>query len=167
MVKMEVDDPRRMGNHLFAVIQEKFVELPAFLIDDTARTLALVMMFTWFDLPDSANVVDTVLEMAKASNKHQVLALQMMRAIVEEFSHELPPKYISRQRRVVVTFRDKQLKDIFEHSITAMRTAISGLTGTDGQQERLMILSQALLVQRDCLAFDFIGLAPDESSDEA
>ncbi|KAJ2375652.1 hypothetical protein IW150_002428 [Coemansia sp. RSA 2607] len=164
---MSAEQKTELRNHLFAVIQEKFVELPAFLIDDTARTLALVMMFTWFDLPDSANVVDTVLEMAKASNKHQVLALQMMRAIVEEFSHELPPKYISRQRRVVVTFRDKQLKDIFEHSITAMRTAISGLTGTDGQQERLMILSQALLVQRDCLAFDFIGLAPDESSDEA
>ncbi|KAJ1944041.1 hypothetical protein GGF37_002377, partial [Kickxella alabastrina] len=156
-----------VGNSLFGVIQEKFIEMPGFLIDDTTRTLALVVMFTWFDLPDSPEVIDTVLEMAKASDKHQILALQMMRAFVEEFNRELPPKYISKQRRVVVTFRDKQLKSMFEHSLQAMRSAIGGLSSPDNAGTKSMILSQALLVQRDCLAFDFIGLAPDDSSDDA
>ncbi|KAJ1881003.1 hypothetical protein LPJ66_011402, partial [Kickxella alabastrina] len=105
--------------------------------------------------------------MAKASDKHQILALQMMRAFVEEFNRELPPKYISKQRRVVVTFRDKQLKSMFEHSLQAMRSAIGGLSTPDNAGTKSMILSQALLVQRDCLAFDFIGLAPDDSSDDA
>ncbi|KAJ1642973.1 hypothetical protein LPJ64_005217 [Coemansia asiatica] len=156
-----------LGNALLGTIQEKFLELPPFLIDDTARALALVMMFTWFDLPESADVVDTVLEMAAASDKHQILALQMLRAFVEEFNKELPHRFISRQRRVVVTFRDKQLKSIFEHSLSAMRSAISRLSDPDRGREQAMVLSQALLVQRDCLAFDFIGLAPDESSDDA
>ncbi|KAJ1886086.1 hypothetical protein LPJ66_009803, partial [Kickxella alabastrina] len=156
-----------LRNSLFGVIQEKFIEMPGFLIDDTTRTLALVVMFTWFDLPDSPEVIDTVLEMAKASDKHQILALQMMRAFVEEFNRELPPKYISKQRRVVVTFRDKQLKSMFEHSLQAMRSAIGGLSSPDNAGTKSMVLSQALLVQRDCLAFDFIGLAPDDSSDDA
>ncbi|KAJ2466390.1 hypothetical protein GGI03_002133, partial [Coemansia sp. RSA 2337] len=148
-------------NSLFAAIQDKFSELPGFLIDDLTRTLALVVMFTWFDLADSKAVIDRILEMGATSDKHEVLALQMMRSFVEEFNKELPPKYISKQRRVVVTFRDKQLKSIFEHALRAMRSAIG-----DGGDKRVM-LSQALLVQRDCLGFDFIGLAPDEASDEA
>ncbi|KAJ1824184.1 hypothetical protein GGH91_000523 [Coemansia sp. RSA 2671] len=146
---------------LFAAIQDKFAELPGFLIDDITRTLALVVMFTWFDLPESKGVIDRILEMGSTSDSHEILALQMMRSFVEEFNKELPPKYISKQRRVVVTFRDKQLKSIFEHGLRAMRTAIGG-----GLDKRAM-LSQALLVQRDCLGFDFIGLAPDEASDEA
>ncbi|KAJ1880803.1 hypothetical protein LPJ66_011431, partial [Kickxella alabastrina] len=35
-----------LRNSLFGVIQEKFIEMPGFLIDDTTRTLALVVMFT-------------------------------------------------------------------------------------------------------------------------
>ncbi|KAJ2236612.1 hypothetical protein GGI13_008485, partial [Coemansia sp. RSA 455] len=157
-----MDDEHKTDlRNLFAAIQDKFSELPGFLIDDLTRTLALVVMFTWFDLADSKAVVDRILEMGATSDKHEILALQMMRSFVEEFNKELPPKYISKQRRVVVTFRDKQLKSIFEHALRAMRSAIG-----DGGDKRVM-LSQALLVQRDCLGFDFIGLAPDEASDEA
>ncbi|KAJ2813302.1 hypothetical protein H4S07_000787 [Coemansia furcata] len=156
------DDQKTELRNLFTAIQDKFVELPGFLIDDLTRTLALVVMFTWFDLPDSKGVVDSILEMGSTSDKHEILALQMMRSFVEEFNKELPPKYISKQRRVVVTFRDKQLKSIFEHALRAMRSAIGG-----GGSDKRVMLSQALLVQRDCLGFDFIGLAPDEASDEA
>ncbi|KAJ2488598.1 hypothetical protein IWW37_004664 [Coemansia sp. RSA 2050] len=145
-------------------IRDKFTKLPGFLIDDLTRTLALVVMFTWFDLPDSKGVIDSILEMGSTSDEHEVLALQMMRSFVEEFNKELPPKYISKQRRVVVTFRDKQLKSIFEHALRAMRSAIGD--GGGGRDKRV-VLSQALLVQRDCLGFDFIWLAPDEASDEA
>ncbi|KAJ2225022.1 hypothetical protein IWW45_007967 [Coemansia sp. RSA 485] len=164
---MSNDQKTDLRNALVGTIQEKFLELPAFLVDDTARALALVMMFTWFDLPESAEVVDKVLDMAKVSDKHQILALQMLRAFVEEFNKELPHRYISRQRRVVVMFRDKQLKNIFEHSLEAMRRAISKLSDADRGRDQAMILSQSLLLQKDCLSFDFIGLAPDESSDDA
>ncbi|KAJ2721010.1 hypothetical protein GGI07_004249 [Coemansia sp. Benny D115] len=153
-----------LRNSLFGVIQEKFLEMPGFLVDDTARTLALVVMFTWFDLADSPEVIDSVLEMAQVSDKHQVLALQMARAFVEEFNRELPPKYIAKQRRVVVTFRDKQLRSIFEHALAAMRAAISDFAKS---ADKVLILSQSLMVQRSCLAFDFIGLAPDDSTDDA
>ncbi|KAJ1961759.1 hypothetical protein GGI12_003063 [Dipsacomyces acuminosporus] len=161
------DQKTDLRNGLFSAIQEKFAEMPAFLIDDATRTLALVIMFTWFDLSDSKDVIDTVLESGKTSAKHQILALRMLRAFVEEFNKELPPKYISKQRRVVVTFRDKQLKSIFEHSLTAMRDAIAKLSASENTVETRMVLSSALLLQRDCLAFDFIGLAPDDASDDA
>ncbi|KAJ2884253.1 hypothetical protein H4R27_002238 [Coemansia aciculifera] len=159
-----MDDEHKtdLRNSLFVAIQDKFNELPGFLVDDLTRTLALVVMFTWFDLADSKAVIDRILEMGSTSDKHEVLGLQMMRSFVEEFNKELPPKYISKQRRVVVTFRDKQLKSIFEHALRAMRSAIG-----DGGRDKRVLLSQALLVQRDCLGFDFIGLAPDEASDEA
>ncbi|KAJ2140827.1 hypothetical protein J3F82_005600, partial [Coemansia sp. RSA 637] len=70
--------------------------MPAFLVDDITRTLALVVMFTWFDMSESRDVIDQVLEGAV----HRVLALQMLRAFVEEFNRELPARYIARQRRV-------------------------------------------------------------------
>ncbi|KAI8320230.1 hypothetical protein GQ54DRAFT_312861 [Martensiomyces pterosporus] len=155
-----------LRNSLFSAVRDKFADMPTFLIDDATRTLALVVMFTWFDLPDSKDVIDTILEMGKTSDKHKILSLQMVRAFVEEFNRELPPKYISRQRRVIVTFRDKQLKSIFEHSLDAMRQAIAQLA-TESTAEKRMVLSNALLLQRDCLAFDFIGLAPDDASDDA
>ncbi|KAJ2746051.1 hypothetical protein GGI20_001678 [Coemansia sp. BCRC 34301] len=159
---MDSEQKADLRNSLFAAIQDKFESLPGFLIDDLTRTLALVVMFTWFDLVESKGVIDSIMEMGARSDKHSILALQMMRSFVEEFNKELPPKYISRQRRVVVTFRDKQLKSIFEHALRAMRSAIGDGSGVSRQ-----VLSQALLVQRDCLGFDFIGLAPDEASDEA
>ncbi|KAJ1990928.1 hypothetical protein GGI25_003389 [Coemansia spiralis] len=167
------DQKTELRNSLFSAIREKFADMPAFLIEDTSRALALVVMFTWFDIPDSKDIIDTILELGKPSDKHEILALQMMRAFVEEFNHELPSKYIARQRRVVVTFRDKQLRSMFEHALSAMREAISALStaashsdNTDITAKRI-ILSNTLLLQRDCLAFDFIGLAPDDASDDA
>ncbi|KAJ2798242.1 hypothetical protein H4R21_004010, partial [Coemansia helicoidea] len=99
-----------------------------------------------------------------------LLGLQMMRAFVEEFNHELPPKYLAKQRRVVVTFRDKQLKAIYERALGAMRKAVAALgQGPDAAAAtgHRLVLSQALLLQKECLSFDFIGLTPDESSDDA
>ncbi|KAJ2908431.1 hypothetical protein GGI21_002893, partial [Coemansia aciculifera] len=167
---MDSDSKGSIRDSVFAAIQDKFGQLPGFLIDDLTRVLALVVMFTWFDLLESKAVVDSILAMGAVSRQHSILGLRMMRSFVEEFNHELAPKFISRQRRVVVTFRDKQLKSIFEHALRAMRTVIGdgalGILGDGGGAKRLE-LSAALLVQKECLRFDFIGLAPDEASDEA
>ncbi|KAJ2662310.1 hypothetical protein IWW48_001885 [Coemansia sp. RSA 1200] len=171
-----------LRDNLFGAIRDKHEGMPAFLIEDISRTLALVVMFTWFDILDSQDIVDTIFDLAKGSDKRSILALQMMRAFVGAFNRELPSKYIARQRRVVVTFRDKQLKAIFEHALNSMREAITAMNsnggvasasggGSHGSREDMvakrMILSNALLLQRDCLGFDFIGLAPDDASDEA
>ncbi|KAJ2539934.1 hypothetical protein EV175_006288, partial [Coemansia sp. RSA 1933] len=157
-----------LRDSLFGAIRDKHANMPAFLIEDVTRTLALVVMFTWFDILDSQDMVDAIFELGKASDKHAILALQMMRAFVGEFNRELPSKYIARQRRVVVTFRDKQLKEIFEHALNSMREAITASAGSNNDMvAKRMILSNALLLQRDCLGFDFIGLAPDDASDDA
>ncbi|KAJ2784420.1 hypothetical protein H4R18_001130 [Coemansia javaensis] len=160
---------------LFSAARDRLADKPAFLVGDATRTLALVVMFTWFDTPEARGVIDEVVEGAAAAavtEQRALLGLQMLRAFVEEFNHELPPKYISRQRRVVVTFRDKQLRAIYEHALGAMRKAIEvlalGRVSDDDEAVRARgVLSQALLLQKECLAFDFIGLAPDEASDEA
>ncbi|KAJ2827431.1 hypothetical protein IWW50_001889 [Coemansia erecta] len=159
---MADDQKSALRVSLLDVIREKGGEMPAFLVDDITQTLALVVMFTWFDMSESRDVIDQVLEGAV----HRVLALQMLRAFVEEFNRELPARYIARQRRVVVAFRDKQLKAIFAHALEAMRAATPA-AGSEGSAEQRQVLSQALLLQRDCLGFDFIGLAPDEASDDA
>ncbi|KAJ1760877.1 hypothetical protein LPJ77_002467 [Coemansia sp. RSA 2523] len=159
---MADDQKSALRVSLLEAIREKGSEMPAFLVDDITRTLALVVMFTWFDMSESRDVIDQVLEGAV----HRVLALQMLRAFVEEFNRELPARYIARQRRVVVAFRDKQLKAIFAHALEAMRAATPA-PGSDTTAEQRQALSQSLLLQRDCLGFDFIGLAPDEASDDA
>ncbi|KAJ1906505.1 hypothetical protein LPJ81_001316 [Coemansia sp. IMI 209127] len=163
-----------LRNSLFGAIRNKYASMPAFLVEDISRTLALIVMFTWFDIMDSQDTIDAIFDLGKESDKHAVLALQMMRAFVGEFNRELPSKYIARQRRVVVPFRDKQLKAIFDHALNSMREAISVINGapdshstSDEVAAKKMILSNALLLQRDCLGFDFIGLAPDDASDEA
>ncbi|KAJ1929553.1 hypothetical protein FBU59_007037, partial [Linderina macrospora] len=155
-----------VGNELFGAIQDKFTLMPGFLVDDATRALALIVMFTWFDLEDSAGIVDKMLELGKASDKHEILALQMMHAFVEEFNKELPAKYLSKQRRVVVMFRDKELRSIFEHALKTMRSTIRAM-GSDNSVDRRQVLSNALVLQHDCLSFDFIGLAPDDASDDA
>ncbi|KAJ1731660.1 hypothetical protein LPJ61_002425 [Coemansia biformis] len=159
-----------LRNSLFGAIREKLADKPAFLINDATRTLALVVMFAWFDMPEARNVIDSLVEGPAGSHQEELLGLQMMRAFVEEFNHELPPKYLSKQKRVVVTFRDKQLKAIYEYALGAMRRAVGALA--QGPESAAaagsrVILSQALLLQKECLGFDFIGLAPDEASDDA
>ncbi|KAJ1867918.1 hypothetical protein LPJ78_000617 [Coemansia sp. RSA 989] len=159
---MNDEQKAALRTSLLEAIREKGEAMPAFLVNDITRTLALVVMFTWFDLSESREVIDQVLE----GSEHRVLALQMLRAFVEEFNRELPARYIARQRRVVVAFRDKQLKSIFTHALEAMRAATPA-AGSEATAEQRQALSQALLLQRDCLGFDFIGLAPDEASDDA
>ncbi|KAJ2755027.1 hypothetical protein IWQ56_006444, partial [Coemansia nantahalensis] len=164
------DQKTDLRSSLFSAIREKFADKPAFLINDATRTLALVVMFAWFDMPEARSVIDSVIEDAAAAHQNELLGLQMMRAFVEEFNHELPPKYLAKQRRVVVTFRDKQLKAIYERALGAMRKAVAALgQGPDAAAAtgHRLVLSQALLLQKECLSFDFIGLTPDESSDDA
>ncbi|KAJ2804191.1 hypothetical protein H4R20_002606 [Coemansia guatemalensis] len=145
---------------LFATIQEKAADMPAFVVDDMARTLALVVMFTWFDQPEAREVVEAVVSSTTAG-QHATLGLQVLRAFVEQFNRELPARYIARQRRVVVAFRDRQLRSVFEAGLAAMRRGLAA--GDAGREE----LSRALRLQSECLGFDFIGLAPDEASDDA
>ncbi|KAJ2171781.1 hypothetical protein GGH16_002673, partial [Coemansia sp. RSA 560] len=85
---MADDQKSALRVSLLEAIREKGSEMPAFLVDDITRTLALVVMFTWFDMSESRDVIDQVLEGAV----HRVLALQMLRAFVEEFNRELPAR---------------------------------------------------------------------------
>ncbi|KAJ2156031.1 hypothetical protein GGF46_005454, partial [Coemansia sp. RSA 552] len=157
------EDKADIRQQLLAALQDGVAaQMPGFVVDDVARALGLVVMFTWFEQEESRTATDALMEMGTASEEHAAAALQALRAVVGEFNRELPARLMAKQRRVVVTFRDRQLKAVFTHALDAMRRAIA----TDTAAGRI-VLGRALELQRECLAFDFIGLAPDEASDDA
>ncbi|KAJ1922251.1 hypothetical protein H4219_000113 [Mycoemilia scoparia] len=162
------EDKLSLQNTLFNFIKSDTEGMNTFILTDTARILALIILFSWHDVPESKKIFGEINEFSKISHQHQLVALRATRTLVDELGRDLPSRYMMKQRRVVTNFRDRFLHGITKNSFAVMKDILSGSLYSDLDIEKKKeILSEDLELQKACLSFDFIGLASDESSDEA
>eukprot|EP00920_Eleutheroschizon_duboscqi_P037447 GHVT01089771.1.p1 GENE.GHVT01089771.1~~GHVT01089771.1.p1 ORF type:complete len:993 (-),score=214.78 GHVT01089771.1:221-3199(-) len=132
-----------------------YVALCLFLVGDWARIVCVV----------SQNIVEQIQMFLAASTAHWVVGLHIYTELTEEIQPQVGPQ-MGRHRRTALTFKESALKEILKTAVQTLQQIHSGALSIPDRQEEGKLLKQVLQLTRNCLAFDFLGTVPDETTDE-
>ena len=130
--------------------------------------------YAWLDegSPEIRQIVSHCKKFLEGTFAHCVIGLRMLNELVFEMNFKTRNRSLTQHRKVAVSFRDAALFEVFEVSLTmlnslATRALDLSTLGDAALQTEQQLLEQALTLLERCLTFDFIGVLPDESSDDA
>ena len=132
--------------------------------------------FAWLDegSPEIRAIVNHCKQFLQGTFTHCVIGLRLLSELVGEMNFKTRNRSLTQHRKVAVSFRDAALYEVFEVALTMLNSlatrALDFSTlgdATAALRIEQQLLEQALTLLERCLTFDFIGVLPDESSDDA
>lgn len=109
----------------------------------------------------------------QATFYHCVIGMRLLNELVSEMNYKTKNRTLTQHRKVAVAFRDQALLEVFEISLSMLNNLatkainLTGLPASEAERIENMLLDQSLALLLGCLNYDFIGVLPDESADEA
>jgi exportin-7 len=85
------------------------------------------------------------------------VGIRLLSAVVMEFSSTTHFESLVNHRKASTYFKDKQLNNTFAIAVKMIKQGMAGKTA---------LLEPAMELSYNCLNFDFIGISPDESTDD-
>ncbi|PWA03128.1 hypothetical protein BB558_000697 [Smittium angustum] len=157
---------KSLGTNILENLKSFDDKTPKNMISEMAQTLAIIIMSEWLQSDDIIEFIDQLLSLTKDTHYNKLKALQTLRIIVEEMSREQPQKRIQKQQRIVTGFKDKKLKLIMQAAVDIMKDILDDEKSRGiSEKEKLLLLLESTLLQKEIYSFDFVGLSNDESSD--
>eukprot|EP01071_Lankesteria_metandrocarpae_P004787 Lankesteria_metandrocarpae@DN3691_c0_g1_i1.p1 len=111
------------------------------------------------------NVVNQVKEFLSASTPHWVVGLTIFSELVADFQ-PLASSPDSRSRRAAQNFKDSALPRITSVGVATLQNISLDTMSISNQQEERKLLQQVLQMVRNSFSFDFMGVMPDDASDD-
>ena len=148
---------------LFNVIGNKAPTMERHNVNTLILVLCRLTKLGWLDhqvhqeLP--ANVNNFFL--SSSTPAHVVTGLNILNALITEINQVSSRHTLTQHRKTSVSFRDACLFDIFKTSLMTLQNIRANPAQTDPR-----MCEQGLFLALACLSFDFVGIFPDESSDE-
>ncbi|KAL1919827.1 uncharacterized protein VTP21DRAFT_1758 [Calcarisporiella thermophila] len=139
--------------------------LSTFVIQALSQVFATVTKLGWFDSDEFRNIMEDMLNF-NATIEHRIVGLQVLATLVLEMNLQVPQKNMVKQRKTSTSFRDSQLLDIFKFTISTLQSLVTRQIPFEHASQGNRIKESTLSLCKNCLAFDFIGTAPDESIDD-
>ncbi|KAJ8686986.1 hypothetical protein QAD02_022780 [Eretmocerus hayati] len=149
-------------------------KLEPFVIQGLVTLFARITKLGWFDSEKDEfvfrNVINDVSKFLQGSVEHCVVGVHLLSNLTSEMnqiSEADANRSLTKHRKIASSFRDTQLFEIFRLSCSLLDTAresCKSLNFSDQAQHSLM--TNLLTLSQNCLSFDFIGTATDESSDD-
>eukprot|EP01100_Stratorugosa_tubuloviscum_P000716 TRINITY_DN1158_c3_g1_i1.p1 TRINITY_DN1158_c3_g1~~TRINITY_DN1158_c3_g1_i1.p1 ORF type:complete len:1079 (-),score=426.68 TRINITY_DN1158_c3_g1_i1:10-3246(-) len=102
----------------------------------------------------------------QASIAHYLIGLQIYNRFVPEMSQTMGHS-ITQQRKTALSFRDKSLLNVATLGFLTLRKLHNRKLIVSDANQADQLRQQALELIFQCLSFDFLSVAPDESSEEA
>ncbi|KAI1317503.1 Exportin 7 [Mortierella claussenii] len=133
-----------------------------FIITAQAQLFALITKLGWIENDEFRALVDQiqVFFQPRAALVYRIIGMRLLTAVATEMN--IPSsRHATKYRKIAVNFRDAQLLPIFQFALSTLQSSLQ-ISDPDADKFRESIL----LLMRTCLAFDFIGTLPDESSDD-
>ncbi|GKA48195.1 exportin-7-A isoform X1 [Tanacetum coccineum] len=146
-------------NYIITYLAKRGHELQPYVIGSLVQLLCRVTKFGWFDDDRFRDAVkDSTNFLIQASPEHVSIGLKILNQLVSEMNQPNPGLPSTHHRRVACSFRDQNLYQVFQISLTSLQQLKSDV----GSRLQELALSLAL----KCLSYDFVGTSIDESSDE-
>lgn len=150
-------------------------KLPNFVLQSLVSLFAKITKSGWFDGEKEdfyvfRNVVHDVSHFLQGSVEHCIIGVQILSQLTIEMNQMTETdgnRSLTKNRKTASSFRDCQLFEIFRLACSLLTSANENyktMNFDDAGQHGLA--SQCLNLALNCLTFDFIGTATDESSDD-
>lgn len=149
-------------NFLFQYIGQAGTTLPKFVRQNFVQLICRITKLGWFDdkshkeLPGKISQFFLTVNAALAT-----LGMEMLNGLINEMNTVTSKMTLTQHRRIAVSFRDACLKDAFEYALNTLKTAASAHSQLDDK-----LCEESLELILNCLRFDFVGIFPDESTDD-
>jgi exportin-7 len=155
------------------VLANKGPRLAVFAQASLVTLVCRLTKFAWLD--EGAAIKEIAKETTKflqATFPHCVIGLRLLNELVSEMNYKNKNRTLNQHRKVAVSFRDVALLEVFETSLSMLnQLATKALpflaTDPNAAAYENQLLDQTLTLLTSCLSFDFIGVLPDESSDDS
>lgn len=131
--------------------------LQPYAVSVTAQALSRVTRLGWLEHEQYRATVNKALEAGKQSHYHCALALKYFEELITDVTEPIKCRPVTTHRKIALNFRDEALFSIvtFAHML---------LLQAGGLPRDL--LDQTLNVFYKCFAFDFLGIIPEEISED-
>ncbi|XP_039282073.1 exportin-7 isoform X2 [Nilaparvata lugens] len=149
-------------------------KLPNFVIQALVTLFARISKLGWFDCDKDEyifrNVVADVSKFLQGSVEHCMIGVQLLSQLtceMNQISEADANRSLNKHTKIASSFRDTQLFEIFRISCTLLTNASENCDSLNfSHQAQHGLMTQLLRLAHNCLTFDFIGRATDESSDD-
>ncbi|CAB3987622.1 exportin-7-like, partial, partial [Paramuricea clavata] len=133
------------------------------------QLLARITKLSWFDSQKEEfvfrKITDEIKEFLKGSVEYWIIGVQILSTTVCEMNQASSCRSLTKHRKIASSFRDVALYDIFILSCSLLKEAFEKHINLQEQNQHVL-MSELLQLTCNCLTFDFIGTASDESGDE-
>lgn len=157
-----------MRTYLLNYLAQRVNEVPGFVLDALVKTLVRLTKLAWeMDQQHKELATTAVPKFLQHSVSHCLLGLQILLRLVEEMNSPVGHEGWSQHRRVAGSFRDRCLLFVFQLALTTLKQVVTKQVKFTKEGDADRMLGSALSLAVKCLTFDYVGVSPDESSEEA
>jgi exportin-7 len=139
--------------------------LEDFVVNQLTKLCGRLVKLGWFDSPEFREISDDVTKFLEASEHHHIIGMRILVSLVDEMNTQTPGRTLTVHRKTAMSFRDQILLQIFEISVASLRNLQISIQRMRTETE-LKLITVCLQLSNQCLAFDFIGTNPEESSED-
>ncbi|OQS03410.1 exportin, partial [Thraustotheca clavata] len=154
-------------NYVLGYLAQKGPNLEKYVTVSLIQLVCRLTKFGWFDDEQFRELNHEVSKFLQATVDHCIIGLQILNELVTEMNQPVSGRNLTFHRKIAVAFRDASLFHIFQVALTTVKTLhLKSIPGATADQENRMA-EFALNLAIKCLSFDFIGINPDESAEDA
>eukprot|EP01012_Entosiphon_sulcatum_P048196 TRINITY_DN6640_c0_g3_i3.p1 TRINITY_DN6640_c0_g3~~TRINITY_DN6640_c0_g3_i3.p1 ORF type:complete len:1077 (+),score=296.35 TRINITY_DN6640_c0_g3_i3:284-3514(+) len=149
---------------LFAVVAGRGAQMERHNVAQMVSALCRLTKLGWLDHPMFQELpadVHRVFLQGASNQDLVVIGLMVLNQLILEVNQVAAKRTLTQHRKTSVAFRDACLFDIFKTALVTLETIRRDPTSVDPR-----VVEQGLGLALACLTFDFVGIFPDDSSDD-
>lgn len=139
--------------------------LEAFVLSEVIQLLCVLTKNGWHDHEVFQNLPGDMRRFLEENVDLMVIGLIVLQRCIAEMNTVSTRRTLTQHRKVAIAFRDNALLPIFHNSLDTLRSCVQGTLQLTPEQDD-NVREQALGLAFQCLSFDFVGIFPDESSED-
>ncbi|KAJ2939896.1 hypothetical protein O0L34_g6599 [Tuta absoluta] len=147
-------------------------KLANFVVQTLVTLFARITKLGWFDMVKEEfvfqNVMNDITSFLQGPAEMCTIGVQLLSQLVVEMNQVSEAdaiRSLNKHRKIASSFRDTQLFEIFRLACSLLSAARANKLDLNDERQHALI-SALLRLAHNCLTFDFISTASDESSDD-
>uniref|UniRef100_A0A2K6ELM4 Importin N-terminal domain-containing protein n=1 Tax=Propithecus coquereli TaxID=379532 RepID=A0A2K6ELM4_PROCO len=144
-------------------------KLAPFVIQALIQVIAKITKLGWFEIQKDQfvfrEIIADVKKFLQGTVEHCVIGVIILSELTQEMNLVDYSRPSAKHRKIATSFRDTSLKDILVLACSLLKEVLAKPLNLQDQYQQNLVM-QVLKLVLNCLNFDFIGSAADESSDD-
>jgi exportin-7 len=153
-------------NFLCNYVAQNGPNLPNFVLQVILQLLGRITKLGWLEEQANRDLPELIKKyfIQPRNPTMSSVGIQLLDNIVIEMNTLSSRKSLTQHRKIAISFRDLALRGVFETSLFALKEVLVEDKTLNTPQQKLS--NDVLQLALDCLKFDFVGIFPDESTED-